>query len=124
MKKLIYFLTLVIVLLNFQACYYDELSPDDGQVPTNVSFNTDVQRIFNINCVSCHGGSIAPNLSSGTSFNALSNGGYVIPFDADNSNLMKSLRGQGLPIMPPSGSLSNSDINKISQWINEGALNN
>lgn len=111
-------------LLALQGCYYDELSADSGVLPTNISFSNDVQRIFNINCVSCHNGTLDPNLTSGNSFNALINGNYVIPFDANNSDLMNSLLGNGAAIMPPSGSLSQADINKISQWINEGALNN
>lgn len=124
MKKLSYFIPVIILSLLFQSCYYDELPADSGVLPTNVSFSNDVQRIFNINCVSCHGGSQAPNLTSGNSFNALINGNYVIPSDAANSDLMKSLKGDGKALMPPSGSLNQSVIDKISQWIDEGALDN
>lgn len=124
MNKIQYFFTAVLLMFICQSCYYDELTADSGVLPTNVSFSNDVQRIFNINCVSCHNGTLAPNLTSGNSFNALINGNYVIPFDANNSDLMNSLLGNGAAIMPPSGALSQADINKISQWINEGALNN
>ena len=124
MKNLKYFILSISLLFALQGCYYDELSPDSAVLPTNVSFSNDVQRIFNINCVSCHNGAQTPNLSSGNSYDALINGNYVIPFDAANSHLTKSLLGEGFAIMPPSGSLSQSDIAKISQWINEGALNN
>ncbi len=125
MKKIIYFLSFVIVLLSLQGCYYDELPADNGTLPTNISFSNDVQRIFNVNCVSCHNGGVIPlNLTSGNSYNALINGDYVIPSNANGSILAQSLLGEGQAIMPPSGSLSTSDINKVLQWINEGALNN
>lgn len=124
MKKLFYFIPIILLTLLFQSCYYDELPADDGILPTDVSFSNDVQTIFNSNCVGCHGGIQKPNLTSGNSFSQLINGNYVIPFDSGNSDLMKSLLGNGKAIMPPSGSLNKSDIDKISQWIDEGALDN
>ena len=125
MKKLNYFIPVFFLTLLFQSCYYDEELPEDDKIlPTNVSFSQDVQPIFNINCVSCHGGNQAPNLTSDQSFNELMEGNYVIPFNSENSELMKSLLGDNVAIMPPSGSLNQSDIDKISQWIDEGALDN
>lgn len=124
MKKIVSFFSVVIMILLLQSCYYDELPSTYGP-PTDVSFNQDVQTIFNINCVSCHnGGEIPLNLTSGNAFDELTSGGYVIPSDADNSLLVQSLRGDGMAIMPPSGSLPTRDINEVVQWINEGALDN
>lgn len=117
-----YFISIITLTFILQSCYYDKLPV--GNLSENISFSDDVQRIFNINCVGCHGGSQSPNLTSGNSYNDLINGNYVIPSNASNSPLMKFLLGQGVTIMPPSGSLSQSDIDKIAQWINEGALNN
>lgn len=125
MKKLISYLPVVVMLLFLQSCYYEELPSDEGPLPTNISYSQDVQGIFNLHCVSCHnGGAIPLNLTSGNSFNELINGGYVIPSNANSSNLVQSLRGDGQALMPPNGSISNTDINKVIQWINEGALNN
>lgn len=124
MKKISYFLTVLGMVLFLQSCYYDELPADTGTLPTNVSFSQDVQRIFNVSCVGCHSGAIKLNLKSAESYQALMTGNYVIANDAANSKLVKSLKGEGMAIMPPSGGLSASDINTVIQWINEGALKN
>lgn len=125
MKKLNYFVSIILILFLLQGCYYDNLPvPKEAELPENVSFSNDVQPIFNINCVSCHGGTQVPNLTSSNSYNELINGNYVVPANATNSKLVNYLLGNGYSIMPPSGALKQSDIDKISQWINEGALNN
>lgn len=117
-------MTLILTCLTY-SCYYDQLPDEDTlPIPTGISFSEDVQPIFNRNCVSCHNGQLPPDLRGANSFNALINGSYVIPNDADSSILFKALNGQGAPLMPPNGSLRQSDINIIGQWINEGALNN
>jgi len=124
MKKISYFLTVLGMVLFLQSCYYDELPADSGVLPTNVSFSQDVQRIFNVSCIGCHSGAIKLDLRSANSYQSLINGNYVLPNDATNSKLIKSLKGDGMAIMPPTGGLSNSDINSVIQWINEGAIKN
>lgn len=126
MKKIFQFLGVIGLSMAASSCYYDAL-PDDSAIPIpeNVSFQNDIQPILSQNCASCHNGSVAPDLRSGTSYTALTaNNAYVIPSDADNSILHKALIGQGAPLMPPSGALSQAKINLVKQWINEGALNN
>lgn len=118
-----------IILFAFGAvsysCYYDELPDEDSlPIPSDVSFQGQIQPIFNRSCVSCHGGSLAPDLRSANSYNQLLSGNYVIPNSAEESVLFKSLIGQGAPLMPPGSPLNQSDINLVGQWINEGALNN
>lgn len=48
-------------------------------------------------------------------------GPAVIPGDPDGSNLIRSLRGQGVQKMPPAGELSDAQIDLIVQWIAGGA---
>jgi len=125
MKKILKYLIVTVLGLLTYSCYYDQLPDEDNlPLPTGVSFQNDVQKIFNINCVSCHSSSQAPDLRSSNSFNMLTNGNYVVPFDAANSTLFKALIGQGAPLMPPAGALRQADINIVRQWIDEGALNN
>lgn len=108
-----------------QSCYYDEEDPiAEAPIPTGVSFSKDVQGIFNLNCVSCHNGAITLDLTLGNSYDALLNGNYIVPFEPNNSVLVNSLKGNGQAVMPPSGSLETAEINKVVQWINEGAENN
>ncbi len=107
------------------SCYYDELTDQTNlPLPQNISFQDQVQPIFTQNCVNCHNGNQNPDLRSGNSFNALLSGGFVISSDSENSVLYKSLIGQGAPLMPPSGGISQTKINVVKQWIDEGALNN
>lgn len=118
-------LAVLMLMLSLTGCYYDEVIEIAPLPPDfEASYATDIQPIFNQNCVACHGGNIAPDLRSGSSYTALTNGGYVIPFDAVNSILYKSLKGEGAPLMPPSGALPNANIDLVKNWIDDGALNN
>lgn len=126
MKKIFQFMVVIGLSMTTYSCYYDEL-PDQSNipVPTNVSFQNEIQPLMNQNCIGCHGGNTAPDLRSGNSYTALTaNNAFVIPSDAANSILYKALIGQGAPLMPPNGGLSQTKINLVKQWINEGALNN
>ena len=87
---------------------------------TNVTFSGSVQPILQKYCVGCHN-------------NANANGNPPVMLDSytnvikvvNNGRLMGSLLGrQGYAKMPPSGSLSQCDIEKIRIWINNGAPNN
>jgi photosystem II stability/assembly factor-like uncharacterized protein len=100
-----------------------------------VDYLADIQPIFNDNCTSCHGGSGGLDLSEGVSYDNLVNvasQGYapslrVEPGSAANSVLWNKVAGTGLlgAQMPLGGSpLSQTDINTIEIWINEGANEN
>ena len=126
MKKIFQFLGVIGLSMAASSCYYDAL-PDASviPIPENISYQNEIQPIFNQSCTSCHDGGLDPDLRSGTSYTALTaNNAYVIPSDAENSVLYKALIGEGAPLMPPDGGLSQAKINLVKQWINEGALNN
>ncbi len=80
-------------------------------------FQTDIQPIFNANCITCHNGSRSPDLRSGKSYSALSKG-YINP-PAESSRLyVKITSSDHLP--------RTTDIQKqmILYWLKQGALNN
>jgi len=108
----------------FYGCYYDH--PPDLPLPSNVSFQKDVQPIFNQNCISCHNGNIDPDLRTGNSYDALMAlpPESIIRGDAAGSELFQMLNGGGTNPMPPGSSIPQAQINTFGQWINEGALNN
>jgi len=100
-----------------------------------VSFASDIQPIFNGNCVSCHGFNGGLSLRSGSSYANLVNVasvGYapavrVVPYDTTNSVLYVKLTkpgvfGQGMP--QGAFPLSRTLIDKVKAWILEGARNN
>jgi mono/diheme cytochrome c family protein len=127
MKKIIQYIMMLTVSLMATSCYYDEVPPEAiTPLPETVSYSTDVQPIWNQNCIGCHAtGSTAPDLTAANSYTALTkNNKYVVPAVAANSILYKCLIGEGAPLMPPAGKMSDSKIELVKKWINDGALNN
>ncbi|MBK03738.1 MAG: hypothetical protein CL920_29650 [Deltaproteobacteria bacterium] len=90
--------------------------------PTTISFSTDVYPILNASC-SCHqsgtGGLKFGNVSE--TFTNLA--GHITAGDPDTSNLIKRMESSASP-MPPSGKIGQTDIDKIRNWICQGAKNN
>jgi mono/diheme cytochrome c family protein len=89
-----------------------------------VSFSKDVLPIFQKACVACHGTLGGLNLESyGSTMSTGANKPVVIPGNADESLLVKRLKGEGGSIMPPTGALPAGDIGKIIKWVKDGAKN-
>ena len=95
---------------------------------SQVNYQSDIQPIFNNNCIFCHqnGGSATLNLAT---YSGVMNGGWsgpaIIVGDHQNSLLYQRIIQ---PIgtdgsMPPNDPLSQSQIDLIAQWIDEGAGN-
>jgi len=102
---------------------------------STVSFSQDIQPIFNASCVGCHGGSGGLFLTAGQSYDNLVNvqaqAGCttemrVQPGNAGASVLYKRVSGTSCGEQMPRGGppLSAAHIQKIMDWINQGALNN
>lgn len=81
------------------------------------SFSTSIQPIFKKDCVLCHSGSQAPNLSEGAAYGSLTNNGYIDTDNPESSLLYTKLQGSH-------ASYTNS-ANKemILDWIRAGAPN-
>ena len=96
-----------------------------GGEPT-VSFALDILPIFQQDCLLCHGGAGGLNLESyeGLIVGGVS-GAIVIPGNGEQSLLPRRLDGTAPPTMPLDGSpLTGPEIDRIKQWIDEGALDN
>lgn len=100
--------------------------------PENVSYSADIQPIFDDSCIfsGCHGGSEAGGLNL-TSYEELmegdsENGPVVIPYESENSILVKKLIdppfGDRMPMGRPP--LNRDKIKLIEMWIDEGAMKN
>jgi hypothetical protein len=97
---------------------------------TLVSYAGEIQPIFNGNCAGapCHIGGNANGLSL-NSYADLMDGGnsgdVVLPGNPDGSIIVRRLEGDITPQMPfGRPPLSNSDIQKIRDWIEQGAQDN
>ena len=89
-----------------------------------VDYNSEIQPIFDSNCINCHSGSDAEEDLSLTSYDNLMNGGesgdVVIPYDHANSLLWQYITFGYMP--PGNNDLTGEQVDIIAQWINEGAL--
>ncbi|WP_027418727.1 hypothetical protein [Crocinitomix catalasitica] len=115
-KKTIVFGAIIAVI---SSCYKDneeDLYKDSECDVTDVSFSEDIMPIINASCatVGCH---IAGGSGNGEFIN------YAQVFTkVENGSLMN--RVVTLRDMPPSGSLTDCQIEHFEQWINDGALDN
>jgi uncharacterized membrane protein len=85
----------------------------------NMQFSTNVLPILQANCYSCHG--------NGRTENGVSLDGYEnVKKQADNGKLIGTItHAAGYPPMPNNlPKLSDCDINKITDWMDRGAINN
>jgi len=127
MKKLFQIVLISSLSLLCFSCYYDEIPehilnppelPTDPGDPGYVeySFSTEIQPIFDANCVGCHNSNQDPDLRTNNSYNALIPN-YVTANDADGSELYTKVNGGH-------GNLNADQIALIKAWINQGAKNN
>jgi hypothetical protein len=118
-----------------------------GAQPVAISFSKDIQPIFNRSCAlpDCHAGpeELAGEgmvLAEGVSYNHIvkvpanqvfeTTVNRIEPGDPDHSYLVAKLLGTHRDLggsgskMPLDGTLPDADLQKIIQWVKDGALNN
>jgi len=87
----------------------------------SVDYSTQIQPIFNSSCTNCHGGAGGLNLSTYDNvMNGGNSGDAVIPYDHSNSLLWQYVNSGFMPL--GNNDLTNTQVNLIAQWIDEGAL--
>lgn len=130
MKKLV-LPTLALIALGITAC---TPKPEEGttttttaggETATKVSFATNAGPILTKNCISCHSGDRPKEGLDLTSLENVNKGAHgnpvVVAGKSDESVLYKAITGNGAPIMPPGGKMSDADIEQIKKWIDAGA---
>ncbi len=106
-----------------------EVTPAPTATPggaATVSYREDIQPILDRECVGCHGGQAGLFVDSYDNLMAGSAGGkVVIPGDPEGSELVRWMRGESRPQMPPADSmLAPSEIEMFVRWVAEGSPNN
>ena len=93
----------------------------DGDGSTCDISYSQIQEIFNSNCIGCHNGSHFSELDLRTYAGVIAGGisGAVIANNHANSLLWDYVNTD---YMPPNGTLASSQIILIGTWIDEGAL--
>ncbi len=119
MRRMIMILAGSLILILSACTKYEIPAPEcPDNLPTNVSFSGDVQAIFDQNCVVCHGGGQAPDLSPGWAYDELIDGDYVdTEFPCSSLIYQVFLGSHG-------GRASDDEILTILGWIDEGAKDN
>ena len=128
-KKQLPLIALTLISLAFVSTGYadDEADPATQR---KVSFFSDIRPIFQLHCNGCH----QPAKQGGeyvmTSFDRLSKGGEsgeqaIIPGDAASSHLIQMITPTDGQAEMPKGKkpMSDSEIEMITNWINQGAEN-
>lgn len=116
-----YSLVIILIICSIPSCYYDveeELYPD-GCLTEAASYTMDVLPILRNNCFSCH--------DQSANFGNVTLEGYdkVLEF-VNNGELLGAIKHEdGFAPMPQNAAqLVACDIEKIENWIAEGAKNN
>lgn len=122
MRLILFALNFFIVFL--AACSYnneEELYPNETCDTTNVTYSIDIKPIFEQNCYSCHSSS-AQTLYGNLNLEDFDNIQRVV----DDGHLLKNIKHEpdGIPMPKGGGKLSDCNILKIENWINQGIPNN
>jgi hypothetical protein len=125
-SRIVVSFVLIVLTACLSSCYKDIISPgqDPNGPPAYVSFSGDLLPIFSANCAQsgCHDGSSHdPALTNELAHDAIVNGGFVDIVVPTNSILYGEVKSGS---MPPTGALKASDVQKILDWIRNGAPNN
>src|SRR5262249_13202995 len=92
---------------------------------TPVSFNTEIRPLFEKSCWKCHGAAIQLSRFDLRTREAALKGGVkgadIVPGKAEESRLYRLVAGLEKPAMPMDGKLSDAEIARIKDWINQGA---
>jgi hypothetical protein len=110
---------LLMAIAGFTSCEKYTYTPPAVDPNYPWSLQNDIQPIFTANCVSCHGGGLSPNLTSGKSWTSLTKGGYVnLPAETSRLYVQISTNSSHTP------KTSDAQKKMILYWITQGALNN
>lgn len=106
--------------------YTPQPLPNDGnsaKTREDVSFEADIQPIFDTRCVACHGGTVGLYLNSYDNILRGSlNGPVVIPRDPSNSRLIQVVQRGYMPFGGPP--LTQAQTQTLANWVAAGAPNN
>ena len=117
MRKTLFIAAGCLLILASCAKYKIPVNCPEGTA--GLSYQSDIQPIFDANCVMCHSGSQSPELSSGSSYAELVDGGYIADPDlACESVLYQVFEGTH------SGRASEEEVLMILGWIQDGAPDN
>jgi hypothetical protein len=119
-RQICFALILIATVAGFSSCEKYAYAPPAVDPNQTWHFQTDIQPIFNAKCVECHNGTKQfPDLRSGKSYDALTQGGYLtLPGETSKLYHQITTNSDHIPRTTDAEKL------KVLYWINQGALNN
>lgn len=121
-RRIITAVFLLSAVIGLSSCEKFSFRLPDVDPETTWPLSTEIQPIFNANCIKCHNGTQSPDLREGKSFQSLTTGGYVNVSDPASSILYTKIEGSTHRSRTPD--MTDNDRKKILYWITQGALNN
>ncbi len=127
--KQILFLGICIIIFSCSKLFLTEieLSETDCLIENiECTYSEHVKPIFDANCISCH--ESANNSNGNLSLSSYANtteASYIINNNLENNLLYQKITGNqetNTQPMPPSGLMTQNDIDVIGKWIIEGAI--
>ena len=128
MKRIFQLMTFLFFINFMTSCYYDNeerlyptVDSSTSCDTTNVTLSQSVKPILQSRCLSCHGKSTANGLGSGINLETYSELSKWVT----NGKLEGAINHTPGYVAMPQGAakLDDCSINKITAWINNGALN-
>ena len=107
-----------VLLVMAASCTNYQFAIDCPEGTEGMSYSADIQPIFDANCKACHSGGQSPNLSAGSSYDELTEGGYIDAEFPCESKLYQVFSGTH------GGRASDEEILMILGWIQDGAEDN
>jgi hypothetical protein len=122
--RLLFLSGTVLTLLTACEYEYNVPAPPTAPPPANdtISFSQDVQPFFDAKCVSCHAGSVAPNLVAGQSYGAVVPA-YVTANSPETSELYTVCAPGGSMVGYVNGGISSDELRLLYRWIYAGEKN-
>ena len=119
-RQILVALVLIATVAGFSSCEKYSFTEPNVDANTTWHFQADVQPIFNSNCVTCHNGvKQFPDLRDGKSYLALTKGGFVtLPGETSKLYHQMTTNSDHIPRS------TDTEKQKVLNWINQGALNN
>lgn len=117
-RQIMVALILLAAITGISSCEKNSFTLPVVDKTTTWHLSTDIQPIFNANCITCHGAVKSPDLRTGKSYQALTTGGFVTA-PGETSRLYLQLNSSS-----HISRATDTERLKILGWINQGALNN
>jgi len=112
---------ILFLLVVSYSCKYDEILPPQVELPEDtISYELDIQPFFDAKCVSCHAGTVPPNLEASVSYEILIEDNWVDTAAPAESPLYLSIEIGGS--METYANATERAL--VLKWIEQGANNN